>query len=99
MTFSLYVRTVETSPLEIIARSAFLDTSRTDTAEDVSQSPEPMEEEEEARVIHVAVFRPPQARVSASPMSRVATVTDVDREHFIWTRGTRTDACPATVLE
>ena len=96
MTFSLYVRTVETSLLEIIARSVFLDTSRTDTAEDVSQSPEPAEE---ARVIHVAVFRPPQARVSASPMSRVATVTDVDREHFIWTRGTRTDACPATVLE
>ena len=98
MTFSLYVRTVETSLLEIIARSVFLDTLRTDTAEDVSQSPEPAEEEE-ARVIHVAVFRPPQARVSASPMSRVATVTDVDREHFIWTRGTRTDACPATVLE
>ena len=97
MTFSLYVRTVETSPLEIIARSVFLDTSRTDTAEDVSQSPEPAEEE--ARVIHVAVFRPPQARVSASPMSRVATVTDVDQEHFILTRGTRTDACPATVLE
>ena len=64
---------------------------------DVSQSQE--QAEEEARVIHVAVFRPPQARVSASPMSRAATVTGVDQEHFILTRGTRTDARPATVLE